>query len=125
MFQGPLDRLRRNLVEFDSVLAPGVQPQHVLQMPGNRLSLAVGVGGEIHFSRLLRLLGKAPDDVLLALRIDILGLEIVLDVHAQRMHGQIADMPRGSVYFVLSFEILCDGLCLGRRLYDDKIHMLL
>ena len=88
-------------------------------MPGNSLSFAVGVGCEIDVVRLFRLVRKALDDVLLAFGIDVFWLEIVLDVHAQRMHGQIADMSRRSVHLVFSFQILRDGFRLGRRFYDD------
>ena len=62
---------------------------------------------------------KKADNVLLALRIDVFRLEIVFNIDAQRMDGQIADMPRRSVHFVLALQVFRDGLCLGRRLYDD------
>ena len=119
VFQRLFDRLGGDLVEFDTVFLVFVQSEHRLQVPGDRLALAVGVGCEIDVIRLFRLVRQSADNVLLALRIDVFRLEIVFDIDAQRMDGQIADMPRRSVHFVLSLQVFRDGLCLGRRLYDD------
>ena len=121
-----LQRLRdgfgRNFVEFDAVLSVPVQPQHRLQVPGDRLALAVGVGRKIDAVGLLRLVHEAFYGIFLARRNDVARLEVLFDGNAQRLLREIADVSAGRIHAVLPLEIFGNGLRLGRRLYDDEIH---
>ena len=100
VLQGARDGGGRNFVEFDAVLAV-FELQHVFQMPGDRLPLAVRVGREIDVVRLGGLVGEALDDLLLVRIDDVGGFEVVFDIHAQPLFGQVADVAARGVHAVL------------------------
>ena len=52
---------------------------------------------------------------------DILGSEIMLDVHAHFALGQVPQVAHAGLDGVAGAKILPDGLCLGGRLHDHKI----
>ena len=56
----------------------------------------------------------------LALDRDVLGLEAVVDVHAELPGGQVPDMADRGLHAVAAAQILADGLGLGGRLDDHQ-----
>ena len=74
-------------------------------MPRDRLPLAVGVGREVDVVRLGGLVGEALDDLLFIGVDDVRRLEVVLDVHAQALFGQVAHVAARSVHAVLALEV--------------------
>ena len=110
-----------DLVEGDPVVIPHVHLKNLGQVPGNRLSLAVGVGGENDAVALSRHGFQLPDQGGLAGNIHIPGLEAVIHIHPQQGLGQIADMPHRSNHFKAGAQILFDGLSLGWGLHDDQL----
>ena len=89
-------------------------------VPGDRLALAVGVGREIDLAGALGGLLQLRERLGLALDGDVLGLEPVLDVHAELPRGQVADVADRGLHVVAGAEILADRLGLGGRLDDDE-----
>ena len=92
--------------------------QKLLQVPGDRLPLPVGVGGEEHF---LAPLGRLPElgyDLFLALDGLIVGKKAMLHVHAQLAFGQIPDMSHRCLYLIARPKVLADGLGLGRGFHN-------
>ncbi len=96
--------------------------EHFQHVPGDRLALAVGVGGENELvgaldrpgdvgEALLRLAVHLPDHVEVGLRIDraVLG-------------GQVTHMAKGRQHLVAAAEVFIDRFCLGRRLDNDYVH---
>ena len=54
-------------------------------MPSNRLTLSIRVGCKIHAVGVLRRVSKTANNVLFTLRIDVLRLKVIFDIHAERM----------------------------------------
>ena len=118
-FQSRFNRALRNFVKFDTVEPRFIQSEHRLQMPRNRFPFSIRVGCEIDAVRSARCVRQTANDVLFPFGIDVFRLEIVLNINAERVHGQIADMPCGGVYAIFAFQVFGDGFRLGRRLYDN------
>ena len=79
-------------------------------MPAYRLAFAVGVRREIDFGVLGDSLREALDGLFLFGRDDVLRLEAVLDVDAERPLRQVAYMSLGREHVGFSAEIFLDGL---------------
>ena len=91
-------------------------------MPGNRLALAVEVGGEVDGLGLLRFLHDRPD-VLLAALVQLVGhREIVVRIDGTIARRQIADMPIRSQDLEFLAKVPVDGGRFGRRLYDQQFN---
>ena len=100
-FQSMTDRLGRDLVELDAVPAVLGKPQHRLQMPTDRLALAVGVGREIYPVGMRRFVGEALDDRLLPRGIDITRFVIFICRNAELLLRQVADVAARGVHLIL------------------------
>ena len=94
-------------------------------VPGDRLALAVEVGGEVDRVRALRRLLDVGDLLAPILGDDVLGREAVVDVDAELalagVIGQVADVPVGSQDTVIVAEVALDRPCLGGRLDDHEV----
>ena len=95
-------------------------------VPGDRLALAVEVGGEVDRGRTpLAAFSMSATCLRRSSEIDVLGLEIVVDVDAELalagVLGQVADMAVGRQDPVIGAEIALDGAGLGRRFDDDEV----
>jgi hypothetical protein len=98
--------------------------QHLQHMPGDRLALAVGVGGENEAVGF-------PDrrgDVTETLRRRPVHRpghgEVLVGAHRSVLGRQVADMAEGSQDLVVPAEILVDRFRLRRRFDDDYVHSL-
>jgi hypothetical protein len=122
---GLLHGVPRDLVEDAAVDGLAVERARVLQqfveVPGNRLALAVGVGREVERVGLLH---RARD------RLDVLPVLVdQLPAHGEAAGGidraflghEVAHVAVGSHHLEVLAEVLLDGLRLGRRLDDDEI----
>ena len=121
LMDGARDHAPGDLVEGD---APGLllrQLHKLAQMPGDGLSLAVRVGGEIDGVAVLRRVLELVHQGLFSLDLDIMGLEVVLDIHAEGALGQIPQMAHTRLDDIIAPQIFSDRLRFGRRLYDHKI----
>src|SRR5579884_2929651 len=128
-----LDRRPRDLVEHH---APHrhLRLQHLDEMPGDSLALAVLVRREQQLVGLLQLLLQVGDDLLLARVDDVERLEVVLDVDAEArprlalagggdLRGavrQVADVADGRLDHVARAEVARDRLRLRRALHDHQ-----
>ena len=115
-----LDGRLRDFVEDDAAVRRRVEPQDECQMPGNGLSLTIGIACEIDLVGIFRVLLERLDELALAAYIDVFRCEVVLDVDAELTLRQVAQMPHGGAHHVLSSQIFLDGLGLGRRLDNDE-----
>ena len=91
-------------------------------MPGDRLALAVGVGGE---DQAVGAFDGAGDVVqpLLGLVVDLPEhLEIVIGIDRAILGRQVADMAERSQNLVAGAQIFVDRLGFGRRFNDDNFH---
>src|SRR5438093_230860 len=113
------DSVLRDLVEQHPADVVAVA-QGLRDVPGDRLALAVGVGGDEHALRLLRRLLDLGESLRLLLDGDVLRREAVLDVHPQLALRQVAHVPHRGLHGVARAEVLADRLRLGRRLDDDE-----
>ena len=109
-----------DLIEGDPVGLVGIHPQDLRQMPGNRLSFPVRVGGQIDRLALFGGGFQLFDQILFALDGLVFGLEMVFHIHTQLAFGQIPDMAHGGHYLITAAQIFFDGVRLGRRLNDHK-----
>ena len=110
-----------DLIERDTVLTVRVQPQNIGQVPGDRLALAVRVGGKIDTVTLLGRLFQLLDECALPLDNLISRLKVVLNVDTQARLRQIAHMAHGGGHLIAAAQIFFDGLRLGGRLHDYKL----
>ena len=87
-------------------------------MPGDRLALAIGVGGENELVGALDRLGDVVEP-LLRLGIDLPEhLEIVVRIDRPGLRRQVADMAERGQNLVALAQILIDGLRLGGQFYE-------
>ena len=113
-------RLLGDGVEDDAadrlVLQRALLLQHFQHVPGNRLALAIRVGGENQPVGILDRLGDVGE-ALAGGAVDLPGHgEILVGPHRSVLGGQIADMAERGQNLVVLAEIFVDGLGLGRRL---------
>ncbi len=109
----PLDRLL-----LESVLLL----QRLEHVPGDGLSLPIGVGGQNEFAGSLERAGNLVE-ALLGLVVDLPNHpEIVLGVDRSVLGRQVPDVPERGQYLVAGAKVAIDRLRLGRRLDDDDVH---
>ena len=125
MGEGLADRALGDLVEGDPVRLRGGDVGRLGDVPGDRLALAVEVGGEEDVVGPAGGLLDRRDLLAPVLRDDVLGLEVVVDVDAElalaRVLGQVADVAvRGEDLVVLA-EVALDRPRLGGRLHDHEV----
>ncbi len=99
--------------------------QQIAHVPADRLALAIRVGRQNEAGRALGRVGNLFEAALLVAIEFPLHRKVVLRLHAAILGRQIADMAIGSEDLVVLAEILLDGLRLGGRFYDDKLHGIL
>ena len=131
---GGVDRLRGDLVE-DHPVHRDLGLELVEQVPGDRLALAVLVGGEVELVGVLEQALELGDVRLLVAGHDVVGLEVVVDVDAEAaprlaldlgrdVRGalrQVADVADGGLDDVAAAEVARDRAGLGRRLDDHQL----
>ena len=127
---GMLHRLRHRLLgdgveddPFDLLVLDGpFLPQRLEDMPGDRLALAVGVGGE---NQLVGALDGGRDAVQTLLRLGIdfpKHVEIVLGIDRSVLGRKVPHMPERSKNLIATAEISVDRLGLGGGFDDDYVH---
>jgi hypothetical protein len=102
-------------------------------VPRDGLALAVLIRGEQEFVGVLQGSLELGDRLLLRVRHDVVGLEVVLDVDGELAErallefggevlrlDEVADVPDRGQHLVAVAEVLGDRLHLGRRLDDDQ-----
>ena len=115
------DHLAGDLVEGDSLGFFVAEVQQVLQVPADGLTLTVRVGGQIYGVAGLGEFFQLIDKLLLTPDGAVVGLEVVLDIHAQLAFGQVTQMSHTGPDLVIRSQIFADGLGLGRGLHDHQI----
>ncbi len=95
--------------------------QLIGDMEGDRLALAIRVGGEVDMVLALGLLLYVLDDLGLARNDMVFGLEVMLYIDAEGALGQIDDMADRGGHHIVGPEVSLDGFRLGRRFYYDEI----
>ena len=88
-------------------------------MPRNGLAFPVRVGGQIDEFAFLRRAFQVFDDLVLAFDGLVLGGKIPFQVHAHLFSRQVAQMAHGSLDHKIRPQVFADGLCLGRRFYNE------
>ncbi len=121
VFDARLDGVSGDLVEGDALRM--FQSTRLGDMPRDRFALAVGVGREVDFARLLGEAGEGGDDMFFSGRDFVVWLEVVLYVDrlaiALRQIANVSHRGDDAVFFT---EIFLDGFRLRRRLNDDEFH---
>src|ERR1700690_67694 len=90
------------------------------QMRGNGFAFAIRVRSQIDGVHANRQLFQLGDDLLFAGNDDVLGLEVIVGIHAKRALRQIFDVPERSLNREALAEIFLNRLGLGRRFDDDE-----
>ena len=103
-----------DLVEGDAVDVLLRDRQLLGQVPADRLPFPVGVGGDVERVGLLGGLLEIVEHLLLGRRDHVLGLELLLGIHAELGLGQVAHVPHGGLDHILAVQVLRDRLHLGR-----------
>ena len=118
------DRRLGDLVERDAVGGRDVQAEDLSQMPGDRLTLTVEVGGEPDGVRRLRRLAQRGH-VLRGPLGDLVGEAAAaagaIDLDGEVGARQITDVPVRGQHGVARAEVALDRLGLRRRLDDDEV----
>ena len=126
------DRVLGDLME-DHPLDRDLRLQHLDQVPRDRLALAILVGREEELVGVGEPLLQVCDDLLLVGVDDVVRLEAVRDVDAERTEtlslrfrhvscaiGKIADVPDARADGVATPEVALDRSRFRRRLHDDE-----
>ena len=94
--------------------------EQLLDVPGNGFALAVRVGCEKDKLACLRRLAQLGNQLVLALDRDVFGLEIVFEIDAHGLAGQVTQMTHGCLDRVVRAEIFSNRFRLCGRLDDDQ-----
>ena len=129
---GALDGFLGDLVE-DHALDGDLGLQGLLEVPGDRLALAVLIRGEVELVGRLQRPLELGDLLLLVGVDDVVGREVVVDVDAEpperpaldlgrhlARRGDVADVADGGLDEPVLAQIARDRLGLGRALDDDQ-----
>ena len=108
-------------MEYDAPRGLRLQPEHLKQMPGDGLSLAVFIGCEPYHLGLLGFLAEVGHQRLLVVGNLIFRFEAVGHVDAEIFLFEVADVAVGGGYYVVRTKEFSYGLCLGRRLDYDEV----
>ena len=96
--------------------------QHFQHVPGDRLALAVRVGGQDQGVGALEGAGDVVEP-LLRLGVDLPEhLEIIVRIDRAVLGRQVADMAKRGQNLVAGAQVFVDRLRLGRRLNNDNFH---
>ena len=96
--------------------------QHLIDVPGDGLALAIGVGGEDQLVRPLHRLGDLVQPLRrLGLHVPM-HLEVLVRQDRAVLGGQVANVPVGGEHAIARPQIFVHGLGLSRRLNDDNVH---
>ncbi len=120
------DRVLGDRVEDDAldrlVLDRALRAEHLEQVPGDRLALAVRVGGKDQPVGAVHRRGDLRQP-LARLGVHLpMHREVVLGIDRAVLRRQIADVPVGRDHLIARAQVLVDGLGLGRRFDDDDFH---
>ena len=111
--QGFFHRLGRDFVKLDAFDILGFVADKFRHMPGNGLSLAVGVGREIYGIGLGSGRTEFADHIFFIVYNLVVRRKIVGFVHTKRAGRQVAHMANTGLHHVLRPQKLLDGLHLG------------
>ncbi len=116
------DRVAGDLGEHDPVVRGRVDAGDLGDVPGDRLTLTVQVGGEKHPLGVLGCLLDRADDLGRCLGDLVAQMHLVAaDLDGEVAARQVADVPDRGQDPVVRAQVLLDGLRLGRRLDDDEV----
>ena len=99
-----------------------LRAQHFLHMPADRFALAIGVSRQDQSVGLLRLVGNGLQLLALVAIIFPRHGKAVVRVDRTVLGRQVADMAIAGEDVEIAAQIFLDGLRLGRRFDDDKLH---
>ena len=99
-----------------------LRPQHFLHVPADRFPFAIGVGGQDQAVGLLRLVGDGLELLALVAIIFPRHGKAVVRIHRPVLRRQVADMAIAGEHMEIAAQIFLDGLRLGWRFNDDKLH---
>ena len=114
-----LDRRLGDLIEGHALGILLLKLEQLLDMPGNRLALAVRVSRKVHEIAFADLAADFLDNFILSLDRHIFRLEIVLKIDTHFLFRQIAQMPHRCLDHISRTEVFANGLGLGWGLHDD------
>src|SRR6185437_1263681 len=124
VLDGALHGIFRDLVKEHALdrqrAGPALRPDLASDVRGDRLALAIRVGGDEHFPAVLRRVLQLGDGFFLAGNRYEVGEEAVVDIDAELLLRQIHDVADRGAHTVAAPQILADGLRFGRRLDDDE-----
>ena len=96
--------------------------QQLVQVPGDGLTLAIGVGREIEGVGILELGGDRLDVLVIAVDHLVFHGEVIARVDRAFLGHQVAHVTIGGQDLEVLAQVFFDRLRLGRRLNDDQIH---
>ena len=111
----------RDFVELDAANGRVGVLEELGDVPGDGLSLAVGVRGQIDLAGVGGGLLELGNHLLFAWYDLIVGGEILILVHTEILGRQIPHMSHRGFHGIGIAEEFLDGLYLGRRLDDNKV----
>ena len=115
-----LNRVARDLLKDDPVdRDPFGHIDRLTDMPGNRLTLTIGVGSQVDCVNITHRLAQFTHHLLFGDLID--RLEVMFYIDREIALRQITYMPHARGYPVTTAQIFLNGLRLCRRLDDNEL----
>ena len=119
------DSVARDLVEHHAVHFLAIEItarlEDLAQVPGNGLTFAIRIGGEIQRPRLRERAGDGVHVALVLLEYLVLHGVAVVRVDRAFLGHEIAHVPVGGEHLEVPAQVLLDGLGLGGRFNDDQV----
>ena len=119
--EGLVDGALGDLAEGHPANPVGAQAGVLGDVPGDRLTLAVEVGGQPHQIGASRLVGQLVQLLAPILQWLVARFEVVVDVHPEAARRQVADVAVRGQHGIAGAEVALDCLGLGGRLDDHEI----
>ncbi len=97
------------------------ESQHLVEVPGNRLALAIEVGRQINLRRFGGSCRQLLDHVALLVGHPVAWCEVVFHIHRQLRAQQVAHVPHRRLDRIPLAQETPHRARLGRRLHDDQL----
>ena len=110
-----------DFVEDDAAGVFGLETEHIIEMPGNGLTLAVLIGSEPHHLCVVGGFLEVAHKLLLIGRHFIFRLERIVHINAEILFAQVANMTVARHYFIVFTKKFLYCLSLGRRFDNHQI----
>jgi hypothetical protein len=121
MLQRLLHSALGDLIEKHAAHIAALAVEPLRNVPGDRFTLAVGIGREVDVFLALRCLAQFGDDLPFAVNHLVVGREVFLEIDPELALRQVDEMSDRRLHLVVATEVFGERPRLGGRLDNDEM----